>query len=186
MFTKRLQYRYNALGNRVGMTELGGGRVTYGYDEMNRLALVVNPQGERTSYVYDAAGRRTLKQLANGSRTAYSYDAASQTTQVESLKSDDSTIVSFQYGYDDAGNRTSVLEADGSRVTWAYDAASQLISEDRSGTNPYSHAFQYDSRGNRLLKIEDGQRTTTRGSSRFVMCSVSLSTNSCTSSQTAC
>ena len=53
-----------------------------------------------------------------------------------------------------------IVEADGSRVTWTYDAASQLTGEHRTGTNAYQHEFRYDSRSNRTLKIEDGQRTT--------------------------
>jgi len=65
--TKRIQYGYDAVGNRVGMTDSDGGRFTYAYDVMNRLSAVENPQGERTSFLYDAAGRRTAKQLANGS-----------------------------------------------------------------------------------------------------------------------
>ncbi len=62
---KRIQYRYDALGNRVGMTAPDGGRFTYAYDSPGRISHLVNPQGERTSYAYDPGGRRTVKKLAN-------------------------------------------------------------------------------------------------------------------------
>ena len=70
MFSKRLQYRYDAARNRVGMTDPDGGRFTYAYDVLNKLSEMVNPQGERTTYAYDAAGRRTSVQLGNGTRTS--------------------------------------------------------------------------------------------------------------------
>jgi YD repeat-containing protein len=157
---KRIQYRFDAVGNRVGMTDPDGGRFTYAYDAVNRITQVINPQGERTSYAYDAGGRRTVKKLANGTRASFSYDAASNLTRLANLKSDGTTISSFNYDYDRVGNRTAVLEADGSRVTWSYDDTYQLTGEHRTGTTPYEDSYSYDAAGNRLLKIHDGARTT--------------------------
>jgi len=160
MVTKRLQYRYDAVGNKVGMTDADGGLFTYTYDVMRRLTGVVNPLGERTTYTYDLNGRRTSVQQANGTRTSYSYDQGSRVQQIHTLKSNNSTVAKFDYAYDDNGRRTSVLEADGSRVTWTYDGTSQVTSEWRTGTSPFRHTFVYDTRGNRTLKVEDGARTT--------------------------
>ena len=160
MITKRVQYRYDSVRNKIGMTDADGGLHTYTYDVMRRLTGVINPLGERTTYAYDLNGRRTSVQLANGTRTSYVYDVCSRVQSVHTLKSDDSTVSKFEYEYDGNGRRTSVLEADGSRVTWTYDRISQVTSEWRTGTNPYRHTFTYDSVGNRTLKIEDGDRTT--------------------------
>ena len=160
MITKRVQYRYDSVRNKIGMTDADGGLHTYTYDVMRRLTGVINPLGERTTYAYDLNGRRTSVQLANGTRTSYVYDVASRVQSVHTLKSDDSTVSKFEYEYDGNGRRTSVLEADGSRVTWTYDRISQVTAEWRTGTNPYRHTFTYDSVGNRTLKIEDGARTT--------------------------
>ena len=158
--TKRIQYRYDSVRNKIGMTDPDGGLHTYTYDVMRRLTGVINPLGERTTYTYDLNGRRTSVQLANGTRTSYVYDLGSRVQSVHTLKSDDSTVSKFEYEYDGNGRRTSVLEADGSRVTWTYDSISQVTSEWRTGTNPYRHTFTYDKCGNRTLKIEDGARTT--------------------------
>ncbi|MFO1007747.1 MAG: hypothetical protein U0929_17420 [Planctomycetaceae bacterium] len=160
MLTKRLQYRYDAVGNKVGMTDADGGVFTYAYDVMRRLTGVINPLGERTTYTYDLNGRRTSAQLSNGTRTSYSYDQGSRVQQIHTLKSNNSTVAKFDYAYDNNGRRTSVLEADGSRVTWTYDGTSQVTSEWRTGTSPFRHTFVYDTRGNRTLKVEDGARTT--------------------------
>ena len=123
------------------------------------MTLIRNAIGERTTFVYDAAGRRTLKKLHWGQRTSFSYDDANNLTRVADVKSDSTTICSFDYQYDDANNRVAVLEADGSRVTWTYDDTYQLTGEHRTGSNGYRNTFVYDPSGNRTLKNEDGQRT---------------------------
>ncbi|REJ87360.1 MAG: RHS repeat protein [Planctomycetota bacterium] len=156
---KTISYRYDSVRNRVGMTDSDGGRFTYAYDSVNRMTHMVNPQGERTTYAYDPAGRRTVKKLANGTRASFSYDAAGNLTRLANLKSDGTTISSFNYDYDKVGNRTAVLEADGSRVTWSYDDTYQLTGEHRTGSNAYRDTYTYDPAGNRLLKIHDGART---------------------------
>jgi len=157
---KRVQYSYDAVGNRIGMVDPDGGRFTYAYDNVGRTTSVVNPQGERTSYSYDANGRQTLKQLANGTRASFTYDDANQLTVLGNLKSDGTVISQFDYSYDKAGNRTAVAEADGSRVTWLYDDTYQLTEEHRTGSTPFRNTFRYDSAGNRTLKNEAGTRTT--------------------------
>ena len=157
---KTISYRYDSVRNRVGMTDSDGGRFTYAYDSVNRMTHMVNPQGERTTYAYDPAGRRTVKKLANGTRTSFSYDAAGNLTRLANLKSDGTTISSFDYDYDRVGNRKAVVEADGSRVTWSYDATYQLTGEHRTGSTPYRDTYTYDASGNRTLKIHDGARTT--------------------------
>ncbi|REJ91482.1 MAG: hypothetical protein DWQ34_15095, partial [Planctomycetota bacterium] len=93
-------------------------------------------------------------------RTSFTYDAAGNLTRLANLKSDGTTISSFDYDYDKVGNRTAVQEADGSRVTWSYDATYQLTGEHRTGSTPYRDTYTYDASGNRLLKIHDGARTT--------------------------
>ncbi len=157
---KRIQYRYDAVGNRSLMIDPDGGRTTYSYDSLKRIKSLINPQGERTSYSYDADGRRTVKKLANGTRASFTYDDASNVTTLANLKSDHSVISKFDYKYDKASNRIEVAEADGSRVTWSYDAKYQITEDYRTGTVPYRNTFTYDPAGNRLLKNESGARTT--------------------------
>jgi RHS repeat-associated protein len=60
---------------------------------------------------------------------------------------------------DNVGNRLSVTENDGSVVSYSYDDIYQLTSETRTGTNPYTNAYQYDSVGNRTQMVKDGTTT---------------------------
>ena len=66
----------------------------------------------------------------------------------------------FQFGYDHAGNRLTTLESSGARVTWNYDPVNQLTGDQRSGTGAYDRSFSYDANGNRLVKVADGEITT--------------------------
>ena len=157
---KTVSYQYDAIGNRSLMIDPEGGRTTYVYDSLNRISSLINPQGERTSYSYDANGRQTLKKLANGSRASFTYDDNSSLVTLANLRSDNSVISKFDYQYDAVGNRIASLEADNSRVTYTYDNAYQLTGEHRTGTSPYDNRFSYDSTGNRLVKNENGARTT--------------------------
>ncbi|MGH7749156.1 MAG: hypothetical protein ACREQ5_30990, partial [Candidatus Dormibacteria bacterium] len=65
-------------------------------------------------------------------------------------KNSGSTVLSsFAYTLDADGRRTSVSESDGSVVNYGYDWGSRLISEVRTGTNPYSYSYTLDAVGNR-------------------------------------
>jgi YD repeat-containing protein len=72
-------YTYDAVGNRLGVSEANGDLVTWSYDETYQLT-----REQRTganvydiTYTYDGVGNRLTK-LAGGVITSSSYDAANQ------------------------------------------------------------------------------------------------------------
>ena len=142
------------------MFDADGGRFTYAYDAVGRLASLHNPKQERTTYGYDAAAQKTAIWLANQSRTSHTFDAAGRKTMVHNLDSNDTTLSRFDYQYDGVGNRLSVAEDGGDRVTWTYDRSYQLRREHRSGVSGYDVTHAYDAVGNRLLQVEGAARTT--------------------------
>jgi RHS repeat-associated protein len=158
---QRQSFSYDAVGKRRSMDATGAGRSTYQYDAANQISSLLNPYSERTTFGYDDAGRRNVQRNANGTRVSLAYDAASQTTQVFHRTSAGASVLQLDYQYDNAGNRKSMAE-DGSaaRTTWTYDKQHQLLSEYRTGTNPYRQTFAYDDTGNRTLKNIDSVRTT--------------------------
>ena len=81
-------------------------------------------------------------------------------TQITHRKSDNSVIQTLDYTYDSVGNRISLAESDGGHVTWFYDNSYQLTAEHRTGTITHAATFSYDPAGNRLVKEENGSRTT--------------------------
>ncbi|MCA9110835.1 MAG: hypothetical protein KDA52_12855, partial [Planctomycetaceae bacterium] len=106
MSKNRVQYTYDSRGNRSSLIDADGGWFTYAYDSVGRISHLENPQNKRTTYAYDAASRHTVKRLANGTRASFTYDGANQLTRLANLKSDGSSISSFDYKYDSVGNRT--------------------------------------------------------------------------------
>src|SRR5260370_39466540 len=120
----------DASGHRVGVTELSGRPVGYGYDNLYRLTsetIAADPHGVNgaVSYTYDAVGNRTQKVStipgypgglsnydANDELSTDAYDANGNTTQ----------SVGLGYAYDfenhlvqQAGLRI-VYDGDGNRV----------------------------------------------------------------------
>jgi RHS repeat-associated protein len=157
---KRLTYSYDGVGQRTLLRDPDGGRTTYTWDDAGRITKLINPWAERTSWSYDNASRRTVQYLANGIRASYSYDAADRLKRLANIKSDGTTISSFDYAVDAVGNRTRVAEVNGDRVTWSYDNTYQLRRERRSGANAYDITHTYDAVGNQTLKTDSGARTT--------------------------
>ena len=109
-------YDYDAVGNRTGVAESGGDRVTWTYDATNRLTREERSgaSGYDTTYTYDGVGNRLAKN-EDGALTTYSYDLANQLTT-----SEDGNGVST-YTYDQAGNLNVVEQPTGARTTTTWD-----------------------------------------------------------------
>jgi len=158
---QRQTFSYDTIGLKRSIDATGAGRSTYVVDAANQISSLRNPYSERTTFGYDDAGRRNVQRNANGTRVSLSYDAASQTTQVFHRTSAGASVLQLDYQYDNAGNRKSMAEnGSAARTTWTYDKQNQLLSEYRTGTNPYRQTFTYDAAGNRTLKNVDTVRTT--------------------------
>ena len=106
--------------------------------------------------------RARLTDDGNGTWVSYTYDDAGRLTQLVNLKSDNTTLSSFAYGLDNTGKRTGQTEANGDVVTYSYDNAYHLTGEQRSGANSYDITYAYDPVGNRLTKVEGGEKRPAR------------------------
>ena len=114
-------YAYDNVGNRTGVVESDGDRVTWSYD--NTYQLTREQRSGANSYdvthTYDFAGDRLVK-IDSGSRTTYSYDAANQ------LQSSVATGGTTTYTYDASGNLQLQEEPGGGRTTNTWDAENRL------------------------------------------------------------
>ena len=130
-------YRVDATGNRLGVTEATGQKTTWTYDDTYQL---VNENrsgtgGFNLTYVYDSVGNRLVKYEA-GALTTSTYDAANQlqtavdatgtTTFVfdaagnQQVDQGPSGATTYVWNYEN--QMTGVVKPDGSRVTMAYNA----------------------------------------------------------------
>ena len=145
---------YDAVGNRLSVTEADGTLVTYGYDASYQL---VNERRSgsnayNTTYTYDALGNRLVKN-DSGQITNYSYNAANALVLTQPA-----TGMSTASAYDANGN-LSLENAGGVLTTYMWDGENRLTSvQAANGTETYAYS-------------EDGlrkQKVTATGTTNFV------------------
>jgi len=109
-------YKYDNVGNRTGMLEASGDRLTWTYDNGDQLKSErrSGASGYANTFTYDGVGNRTLKN-AGATRTTFSYDIADQLVYSQSVAGRTS------YVYDNAGNQQIERPPTGSRTTTVWD-----------------------------------------------------------------
>lgn len=109
-------YKYDNVGNRTGMLEASGDRLTWSYDNGDQLKSErrSGASGYANTFTYDGVGNRTLKN-AGATRTTFSYDIADQLVYSQAVAGRTS------YVYDNAGNQQIERPPTGSRTTTVWD-----------------------------------------------------------------
>ncbi|MCK5920960.1 MAG: RHS repeat protein, partial [Methylococcales bacterium] len=146
------QYQYNALGNRLVITNARAfTQSTTTYDSLNRPIQVEDALGNMTQMAYNALGSRTVVTDANGATTTFSYDGLNRLT-LTSYTSDNEQV---HHTYNAVGNRLQMVDNAGI-TNYLYDDYDRLISV----TNPFTGTilYNYDLVGNRTkLTYPDGK-----------------------------
>ncbi len=80
-------YKYDNVGNRLGVLEASGARVTWVYDNSDRLIAErrTGANSYANTFTYDASGNRTVKN-ADNVRTTFNYDVESLANVVRLLR----------------------------------------------------------------------------------------------------
>ena len=129
--TPDVTFAYDAVGNRVSMTD-GSGTETRTYDGLNRLISVT--RGSNTfSYLYDAGGNLSRRTYPGGAAIAYTYDGL---------------------------DRLATVASGGETTSYVYDAASHLTQTTLPSANGHIETRVYD-RAGRLTEIASRRGTTT-------------------------
>jgi RHS repeat-associated protein len=124
--------------------------VAYTYDQLNRLATVVDnrlmPGQNTTTYAYDPVSNLATATYPNGQRSTFSYDTLNRLTALNGY--------SYQLG--PTGNRQSATEPTGRTANWSYDGIYRLTNEAIS-LDPHAKngavGYGLDPVGNRLSQI---------------------------------
>ena len=125
------QYTYDAVGNRLTETTIGGVTINYTYDNANRLTGV-----DGTTYTWDANGNL----LSDGGAT-YTYNHSNQLTGVSQGG------INYSYAFDGLGNR--LRQTVGRTVTnYLLDTTSGLSQVLADGTNTYLYGLGRISQSN--------------------------------------
>jgi YD repeat-containing protein len=144
-----LSYTYDAAGNvaSTASSNTNGISVTYIYDNLNRLATVVDNRlpinQNRTTYTYDPGSNLATMTYPNGVQSQFIYD------DLNRLKA----MNAHQYTLGPAGNRKNATEPSGRTLNWSYDGLYRLTQETIS-LDPHSNngtaSYGLDPVGNRL------------------------------------
>ena len=116
-------YTYDDAGNRIGVVEAEGDRVTWTYDLSSQLLSEHRDgaNGYRLTYTYDATGNR-LTQNDGTLVTTSVYDAANRIQTA-----DDGTQITT-YMFDHNGNQRTVETEDGiTTYSWSYENQQTII-----------------------------------------------------------
>jgi RHS repeat-associated protein len=165
--TVKLDYRYDAVGNRLSTTDtISGvqkGITSYKYDALHRM-VQVNQSGsgvaqKRVDMGYNALSNLTeIKRYSDLAGTqgvatsTYSYDALGRLTQLKHAQSTN-TLADYQLSYD-AKNRLTQLKSKDGVSNYSYDSNDQLIGANHSYQK--NETYSYDANGNR---IDRGSKT---------------------------
>jgi RHS repeat-associated protein len=146
-----VQYAYDALGNRMAMTDTLG--VTrYEYDDLYRLVSVTDLFTGTVAYSHDLAGNRTQLTYPDGKVVTYTYNADNRLLQVQDW---DSGLT--RYAYDAAGRLISTTLPNGVVTTQQYDDANRLVNLAHTAADDTllaSFSYEMDGVGNRTQITE--------------------------------
>ena len=140
-------YTYDAMSNRLRMTEPDGNTTAYSYDALNRQIKMVNAAGDTTTWTYDPVGNVSCRTDPNSNVVCYSYDVLNR--QVKEMDSEGLVQTTL---YDPVGNVLSRLDGNRNGPTNAYDADNRIVmvSDSLAKTTRY----RFDPEGN-LLSVTD-------------------------------
>ncbi|MFS2108604.1 RHS repeat domain-containing protein [Sphingomonas sp. Sphisp140] len=155
------QLGYDAAG-RVTTGRLRDGQtITYGYDNLGRVASKVTPNDAYldwdVTYTYDLLGRLT-KATGNGyAVNAFTYDALGRVVNEENYNA--GTL----HAYDLAGRQTRITWSDGFRVDYDYNVTGEVTAIRENGATSGAGVlatYSYDNLGRRT-SITRGNGTST-------------------------
>ncbi|MBP0011245.1 RHS repeat-associated core domain-containing protein, partial [Roseofilum sp. Belize Diploria] len=156
-------YTLDNAGNRTAVEELGGRKVEWTYDELNRLTdeTITDPvDGDRTiKYVYDKVGNRLSREVTSAQEvvlTTYTYD------KNDRLKSEQTNGVTTKYTYDDNGNLLLAnVQGSPEQIEYIWDAENRLIGVNKTNAAGATESieYQYNARGIRVSSTLNGVTT---------------------------
>ncbi|AFY61911.1 RHS repeat-associated core domain protein [Synechococcus sp. PCC 6312] len=134
-------YRYDAVGNQVGMTDRNGRRLSYSYDGLDRQTSEqwLDGAGQPIyglSYTYDAASQLTTATDPTA-RYGYTYDLAGRLTRTDNAGTVGVPNVVFDYEYDAVNNLRFVRDRINGQAAgieeFTYDALNRTTQITQSG-----------------------------------------------------
>jgi RHS repeat-associated protein len=153
-FDKKVDYAYDAAGNRVGMSYPDGKWLNGTFDSLNRPSTLVFDHYAQWNFSFDAGSRLTILTLPTGGTTVFQYNAAGWVSAYYTNSSLGAPLDSATYTFDRQGNRASITNEASVVGTFTYDQVYRLLTEDYSNTGGPApdRTYTYDTAGNRVTE----------------------------------
>ena len=150
--TELYSLSYDAVSNRISISDISGNLFTHQYDPKNRLTTttVTGPNASQILYSYDA-NDNTLTNNESGSTLSLSYDSANRKTTGVSVAG------TFTFTYDQNGNLVLVRDASG-LTTMAYDKENRITSQYQPDGSSVTYSYHAD--GMKRSELVAGSLTT--------------------------
>ncbi|EHS56355.1 YD repeat-containing protein, partial [Paenibacillus sp. Aloe-11] len=166
---KILAYEYDAEGNPIAQTDIGGRTTEYRYDLVGRVSEIRQDEELLAKYGYVFGNRVSSILYGNGIEMAYDYDADGNVSKLQAQSPDGSLLLQHRYEYDNNGHQIA-RDENGKRTKYRYDAIGQLVEAEYPGWG--TERLSYDPVGNRLSQIWNDHKTSYTYDSRNRLLSV--------------
>ncbi len=142
-------------GNVLSMEYPGGRTITYGYDALDRPAVITEPEELVGRNHYFGPGRLEARDLANNTRALFEHDKARRVVGVRHVfdPSKNAAVIDHRtFTYDKAHQKTSRTDMlQGTETDYQYDSLHRLIGSSRTaGQATLAIDYQLDGVGNRM------------------------------------
>lgn len=147
-------YKYNARGQIIGITDGIGETVNYDVDGWGRITRIRFSDDVSEGYEYTPSGQVSRAIDGNGNSVRYQYNSLGKVR-----KRTDQLGYVEEFQYDGEGNIRLYVDRNGNRVYRIYNVFGNLVyekAEDQEGKNPVITTFRYDSLGRIRQAVCDG------------------------------
>ena len=118
-------YAYDATGNLVSFTDIGGAITRFAYDHDRMMTEIIDPRGVRVvRNLYDDNGRLIGTIDAAGNEIRFDNDIAGRRSVVT-----DRLGYNTVYMYDERGNITTIIDANGNATHSTFDNRDRRLTQ---------------------------------------------------------
>ena len=154
---RRLQYIYDEMGRRIGLSDNTGYNISYGYDSLGRLVSVIKNSVNRKELLnvsYDLKGMMQTRKTGDGTYGNFTFNPRnSQIKRLVNIDRNGNVLNKFELKYNRRGWKSQIMTSSG---TWDifYDLMAQITSVKNltGGTTQ----IVYDDNQNRRKITHDG------------------------------
>lgn len=158
-----VNYTFNGHGKIESLEIEGVGRLTYEYDDNNRLVRLTDPDSNVTSYAYDRAGRLVEIAYPNGITQSLAYGQKTDSVEATEVSTRDEVLFSETYRYTDDGFLNEAREdVESVEQRFEYNDIESITTFERTGGGSEGRyvAYEYDENQNLAAERRDDREIT--------------------------